>query len=290
MGIKNYLINKLRKIIGTIDILNALDQILKDQKRETIKDLLNNIKPGSVIQCSLNAIEILSPIEILQTYQHCLLPLPEKKLNFSVEEHCAQWLCAKVKYGDTVLDIGASFGVISLPLSRAVGDKGAVYAFEPAKNTQQILEKVLNLNNISNVMIVPDAISDQSGSAEFIEYNKDSDSCWASDTSTLVSDINIHTNTKSTTYTVKTITLDEYIAQESIKPSAIKIDIEGFEFYALQGAKKTLQTYLPYLCIDIHADVKTGKSSLLTIQPFLYSLGYTLSMEEHTLYGIPPQK
>jgi len=81
MGIKNYLINKLRKIIGTIDILNALDQILKDQKRETIKDLLNNIKPGSVIQCSLNAIEILSPIEILQTYQHCLLPLPEKKLN-----------------------------------------------------------------------------------------------------------------------------------------------------------------------------------------------------------------
>ena len=123
MGIKNYLINKLRKIIGTIDILNALDQILKDQKRETIKDLLNNIKPGSVIQCSLNAIEILSPIEILQTYQHCLLPLPEKKLNFSVEEHCAQWLCSKVKYGDTVLDIGASFGVISLPLSRAVGDK-----------------------------------------------------------------------------------------------------------------------------------------------------------------------
>ena len=139
-------------------------------------------------------------------------------------------------------------------------------------------------------MIVPDAISDQSGSAEFIEYNKDSVSCCASDTSNLVSDINIHTNTKSTTYTVKTITLDEYIAQESIKPSAIKIDIEGFEFYALQGAKKTLQTYLPYLCIDIHADVKTGKSSLLTIQPFLYSLFYTLSMEEHTLYGIPPQK
>ena len=180
--------------------------------------------------------------------------------------------------------------MISLPLSQAVGGKGKVYAFEPARNTQQILQKVLNLNNISNVIIVPDAISDQSGSAEFIEYNKDNNSSWASDTSTLAVNSNIHTNTKFTTYTVETITLDEYIAQKSIEPSAIKIDIEGFEFYALQGAKKTLQAYLPYLCIDIHADVKTGKSSLLTIQPFLYSLGYTLSMEEHTLYGIPPKK
>ncbi|MGK7885286.1 MAG: FkbM family methyltransferase, partial [Crocosphaera sp.] len=42
--------------------------------------------------------------------------------------------------------------------------------------------------------------------------------------------------------------------------------------------------------IDIHADVKTGKSSLVEIEPFLESLGYSLTMEEHTLYAIPTHK
>ncbi|MDJ0599607.1 MAG: FkbM family methyltransferase [Crocosphaera sp.] len=290
MAIKDYLINKLRRILGIIDILAALDQVLKDQKRELIRELLNQIKPGSIVQCRINGVELLSPIEPLQVYQHCLSPIAEEKLNFSVENHCAQWLSSHINYGDTVLDIGAAFGVISFPLAKAVGKKGHIYAFEPAKNTQDILQKILNLNHLSNITLVPQAISDQSGVAEFIEYSKENDSSWASDTSTLASGDNIDQHKKFITYEVSVITLDEYVTKNALEPSAIKMDIEGFEFYALQGAKQTLEKYLPYLCIDIHADVKTGKSALVEIEPFLQSLGYDLRMEEHTLYAIPTHK
>ncbi|MDJ0661357.1 MAG: FkbM family methyltransferase [Crocosphaera sp.] len=290
MAIKDYLINKLRRILGIIDILAALDQVLKDQKRELVKELINQIKPGSIVECRINGVELLSPIEPLQVYQHCVSPVAEQKLNFLVENHCAQWLSSHLNYGDTVLDIGAAFGVISLPLAKAVGKKGHVYAFEPAKNTQDILQKLLNLNHFSNITLVTQAISDQSGTAEFIEYSKDNDSSWASDTSALASDDNIDQHKNFTTYQVSITTLDEYVTENTLEPSAIKMDIEGFEFYALQGAKQTLKKYLPYLCIDIHADVKTGKSSSVEIEPFLQSLGYQLTMEEHTLYAIPPKK
>ncbi|ACB49728.1 unknown [Crocosphaera subtropica ATCC 51142] len=290
MAIKDYLINKLRRVLGIIDILAALDQVLKDQKRELIKEILNQIKPGSIVECCINDVELLAPIEPLQVYQHCVFPNAEQKLNFLIENHCAEWLCSHINYGDTVLDIGAAFGVISFPLAKAVGKKGHIYAFEPAKNTQDTLQKILSLNHISNITVVTQAISDKSGIAEFIEYSQDNESSWASDTSTLASDNNIDEYKKFTTYQVSVITLDEYIAKNAIEPSAIKMDIEGFEFYALQGGKQTLEKYLPYLCIDIHADVKTGKSSLVEIEPFLQSLGYSLTMEEHTLYGIPPEK
>ncbi len=290
MAIKDYLINKLRRILGIIDILAALDQVLKDQRRELIKELLNKIKPGSIVECCINGVELLAPIEPLQVYQHCVFPTAEEKLNFSVENHCAQWLSSRINYGDTILDIGAAFGVISFPLAKAVGKKGHIYAFEPAKNTQDILQKILNLNRFSNITLVPQAISDQSGVAEFIEYSQDNDSSWASDTSTLASDDNVDEQKNFITYEVSVITLDQYVTENSLEPSAIKMDIEGFEFYALQGAKQTLKKYLPYLCIDIHADVKTGKSSLVEIEPFLQSLGYSLTMEEHTLYAIPTHK
>lgn len=290
MAIKDYLINKLRRVLGIIDILAALDQVLKDQKRELIKGLLHEIRSGSIVKCCINGVELLAPIEPLQVYQHCVFPTTEQKLNFSIENHCAQWLSSHVNYGDTVLDIGAAFGVISFPLAKAVGKKGHIYAFEPAKNTQDTLQKILNLNQISNITLVPQAISDQAGMAEFVEYSQDNDSSWASDTSTLASDNNIDEAKKFTTYQVSVITLDEYVTKNAIVPAAIKMDIEGFEFYALQGGKQTLEKYLPYLCIDIHADVKTGKSALVEIEPFLQSLGYRLTMEEHTLYGIPPEK
>jgi FkbM family methyltransferase len=34
-------------------------------------------------------------------------------------------------------------------------------------------------------------------------------------------------------------TLDQFVQAQGIEPSAIKIDIEGFELYALQGGKQT---------------------------------------------------
>ncbi|MEA5510373.1 FkbM family methyltransferase [Crocosphaera sp. UHCC 0190] len=286
MDIKDYLITKLRGVIGIIDVLTDIDRVLHAQKRDLTQQFLNQIYSGGWIKCRLNEVDILAPIEPLKMYQHCLVLGKEEKFHFLIETHCVNWLCSKIDYGDVVLDIGAAYGVITLPLAKAVGRKGRIYAFEPAKKTQKLLQEMLVLNNIENIKVVQAAISDRPGEAEFIEYTSDQDISWASDFSTLnAPDVNL--SRQHISYLVPVTTIDDYVEANNLQPKAIKIDIEGFELYALYGAKSTLEKYTPYLCIDIHADVKTGKSALLEVKPFLKSLGYQMEMIEHTLLCTP---
>ncbi|ACK64484.1 methyltransferase FkbM family [Rippkaea orientalis PCC 8801] len=286
MGIKDYFITKLRRVTGIIDVLEGIDLLLRDQKRESTQNLLKKIQPGAILKCRINRMPILAPIETLQVYQHCLEPLKEETLNFWIETHCADWLCSKIDYGDIILDVGAAFGVITLPMTQAIGKKGHIYAFEPARKTQKFLQQIIDLNQIKNVTIVQSAISEEPGQAEFIEYTPNQDLFWASDVSTLSTpDTNL--NREHESYWVNVTTIDDYVATHNLEPKAIKIDIEGFELYALYGAKTTLDKYSPYLSIDIHEDVKTGKSALLGVKPFLESLGYTMEMYEHTLLCTP---
>ncbi|MDJ0599608.1 MAG: FkbM family methyltransferase [Crocosphaera sp.] len=281
------------KLKDTLDynhrIFNQIDQLLDQQKRQFLQELIQQSKSGTILNCSINYCDILAPIELLKLYAHCIDPQPHQKLNFLIETHCVDWLSSHLNRGDTFLDVGASFGTISLPLANILGEKGHIYAFEPAQKTQKFLKQILDINQINNVSVIPSAISDELGTAQFLEYTDTNPLAWASDTSTLNAPT-IKPDFQHSSYDVQVTTIDEFVNTYHLQPTAIKIDIEGFEFYALQGGKQTLETMLPYLCIDIHTDVKTGKSALVTVEPFLQSLGYSLTMKEHTLYAIPPEK
>ena len=56
-----------------------------------------------------------------------------------------------IRPGDTVLDIGANIGDLTVPMSRFVGDTGRVYAVESHVNTYHVLCANLALNGIQNV-------------------------------------------------------------------------------------------------------------------------------------------
>lgn len=254
------------------------------QMHALIMELINSSKPGSVFSCQINGIDLLAPVELLRLYPHCNHPSSEKKLTYFIETQQSDWLCSKLKPGDVALDIGAAYGVITLALSRAVGEQGAVHSFEPSKTTQKFLHKLLELNELRNVTIVKSAISDTCDSIDFIEYTSENELSWASDTSSLASET-LNLNLKHLRYSVDVTTIDDYVAARGIHPKAIKIDIEGFELYALHGAKKTLKEFSPYLCIDIHKDVRTGESALLEVQPYLLELGYHIHIEGHALYA-----
>lgn len=66
------------------------------------------------------------------------------------------WICARiVRPGDTVLDIGANIGIVSVWLSTLVGASGMVHAFEPSPKLQRVLRDTLIHNQLSNVLLHP---------------------------------------------------------------------------------------------------------------------------------------
>ena len=276
-----------RAISDTNDLIAQLqrsfDHLHRDYSRALVEIVAQN-QPKNLLSCVINDCPLKVPVEILRSYAHCLETSQEISFSYRIETHCVEWLAQFLQPGDTFLDVGAAYGVISLPLAQIVGDRGKIYAFEPAKKTRHLLEYLLHSNHLKNITVVPKAISDQPGEAEFVEYSTDNQFAWAADTSALASEIP-PSQENYQTYAVEVTTLDEFVKSYNLSPQAIKIDIEGFEQYALEGAKHCLQSYHPALCIDIHQDVKTKESALLTVEPFLKALGYQCEYREHTLFA-----
>ncbi|MFN9175821.1 MAG: FkbM family methyltransferase [Synechocystis sp.] len=263
----------------------SLSQFHQSYNQMVLETLAQNA-PDTLLTCSINNVKLKVSVDTLLTYVHCLDAYPNMGFQYSIETHCVDWLAQFLQAGDCFLDVGAAYGVISFPLAKVVGESGKIYAFEPARRTQQKLKRLVEVNYFDNITVIPAAIADKAGSAEFIEYSAENQFSWATDTSTLADGVTPSLQ-HFETYSVEIITLDQFVATHNIIPKAIKIDIEGFELYALHGAKEVLTTAKPYLCIDIHQDVKTQQSSLIEIQPWLENLGYDCQVNQHTLFACP---
>jgi hypothetical protein len=53
-------------------------------------------------------------------------------------------------------------------------------------------------------------------------------------------------------FQVSVTTIDAYCRSLNIKPSLIKIDVEGFEFSVLNGARNTLRELRPSVLVELH--------------------------------------
>ena len=139
-----------------------------------------------------------------------------------------------IEPGDVVLECGGHHGCSAILLSRWVGDSGKVVTFEPIKLNTQIIEKNIELNGISNISVECRAVGAESG---IIRVSRTS--C-----------ASIITN-RIAGRQVEVINLDSFL---HLKPTFIKIDVEGFEIQVLRGAHGILSS-LPKLAIEIHTEM-----------------------------------
>lgn len=152
------------------------------------------------------------------------------------------------KVGDTVFDIGANRGHVTLVFARSVGTNGRVVAFEPVPSLLAAIGENVALNGLSNVTICPKALSDSEGTIQF-EYSDQH--------STQGKIPNVEPGLKVDNVeliTVETITLDEYLSSDSSLPSPdmMKIDVEGAAGLVLKGARATIAKHRPRIFIELH--------------------------------------
>lgn len=212
--------------------------------------------------------------------------IPSRKIMLHSFKHKGYWWHGKkrehetidkfnklINNNDTVIEIGGHIGYFSIIYSSLVGNKGKLFVFEPGANNLDYTEK--NLSPLNNTFLIKKAISNENGIVTFyLEDLSGQNNSIIKDYHLLEGNIklsglnNIHVDSVD----IPCITLDSFV-KKSIEDniSFIKIDIEGAELLALQGATNVLKEHKPNMMIEVTSDAKEVYDILTNFQYSLYT-------------------
>jgi len=132
-------------------------------------------------------------------------------------------LRAILRPGDVYVDVGANIGHLAIEAALSVGNSGKVIAFEAHPRTADFLRQNILLNQLDNIRVAQVAVGASFGWVGFTDNHSD--------------DQNMVANNGQ--IVVPLVTLDSLLKEES--PTLVKIDVEGFELFVLQGATALLE-------------------------------------------------
>lgn len=179
--------------------------------------------------------------------------------------------------GDCVIDAGACYGDTLLAFADSVGEAGQVHAFEVLPNNLEVAKHNLRLNpHLSGRVKLNQAGTGRQTGSLYLH---------GSGPGTLVND-------QPSGVRVNVVSIDDYVRDASL-PSLdfIKMDIEGSEMSALEGARASIERFRPRLAISIYH----RPDDFTQIPLWVDNLGlgyrcyidhYTIHQEETVLYAV----
>ena len=175
----------------------------------------------------------------------------------------------EVESGDTVIDAGACFGDTALIMASSVGPNGRIYSFEPIPDQIKVFELNLERNPelSSRITVVPKAVASES------------------DKTVRFARMGAGSRENSTgEIEVQTLKIDDLVEREGVqKIDFIKMDVEGSERRALEGAARTIRRFRPKLGISVYhslADLIFLPQVVKEIEP-----SYDLYLDHHTVHA-----
>lgn len=147
-----------------------------------------------------------------------------------------------VNAGDTVLDIGANIGDLTVPLAQMVGESGSVYAFEANPSNFNYLCANLALNDLTNVRPINCYVTPAGGG--------------------------VNTYFTGDRWRAQTTAIDDLQLPAC---ALIKIDVDGAERTVLESGGATVARHRPILYFE--NDVRDASAALLA---YTLGLGYDL--------------
>jgi FkbM family methyltransferase len=165
--------------------------------------------------------------------------------------------------GLVVYDVGAYHGILTLFFASHAAQ---VIAYEPNDGNHARLNENIRLNKLTNVQVRKLGVGAQAGTG-LLHF-----------TTAMAGGGTFNPNAMATdSQCVEITTLDREIATNALPaPDLIKIDIEGWELQALQGARATIHAHHPALFLEMHGEtMREKKRKAGEIVAFLLDAGYT---------------
>jgi len=163
-------------------------------------------------------------------------------INQGYESRFDAAMMASLEPGMRIFDIGANVGYYTEKFADKVGATGSVHAFEPVPASAAVIRELVATRPW--ISVHPCAVADQPG-----ELLMEADLGSTSPTNKVV--IGTLENAGSG-LTVPVETIDS-VAEKVGVPSAIKIDVEGYEWHVIKGGCKTLLSpSLRHVFVEVH--------------------------------------
>lgn len=206
-------------------ILKNLEYMSTHSLLETIQKFI--LRPNELLE-QLNTIESIKdayklPMEIYEEsifkYKHGLKLLPEDII--------------KSLDNKDFIDCGAYIGESALIFEKEY-NPNKIYSFEPVLDNYKLLIENIKINNLKKVIAIQKGVGEKSTTIKFVSLGVSS---FISEKGDAEMDI---------------ISIDEYVEKNNLSVGLIKMDIEGYELKALEGAKKTIKKFKPILLIGIY--------------------------------------
>jgi FkbM family methyltransferase len=141
----------------------------------------------------------------------------------------------------TILEVGANIGYYALMEANLMNDMGVIYALEPFWDSFDLLNKNIELNGYKSILTYQLACSNKKGK-EKLFLSPHFNTC------------NM-TNDKGLGYDMVDVVSVDGFLRDKKKPDIVRMDVEGYEYYIIEGMKDTLK-HIKYLVVEWHSSAK----------------------------------
>ena len=162
-----------------------------------------------------------------------------------------------LKPGDIFVDIGANIGMITILAAKYVGENGFVHSFEPNPEAYEKLNEVVTVNQLKQVKLYQFGLSNENTELTLSMVTEHT----GMGTFASLSEKDEQMVTKQ--YKLPVYIGDEVLIDKLSENCLIKIDVEGFEPYVIEGLSGTIERYRPAIVTE-------------AIKSHLQRAGYTL--------------
>ena len=160
-----------------------------------------------------------------------------EKYKLLLEGKTIRAVCRLIETNSFVIDVGANIGTYTQAFINGVGINGKVFAIEPEpKNFHTLKNRFPQQLKSGQLEVFDGVVASAPG-----DYCLDIHSCNPGGHAVSQSGMS-----------VKGITIDQIVQQVGLKPSLIKIDVEGYEESVFRGATKTISTCHPIIYFEYH--------------------------------------
>jgi FkbM family methyltransferase len=183
-----------------------------------------------------------------------------------------------IKPGDHVIDIGANVGYFTALASQLVGASGRVTAVEPNSENCRLILATADRNGLHNIDLLPVALDATRGWAHFSTHIGSNGGMRRTEIDGIIADAGL---------IVPTFPLDGLVDRPV---NFVKIDVEGAEYRALQGATRILDNDQPIVSSEFSVEMIERISGVAAIEylSLFTDRGYQINVIDRTDASLRP--